>query len=216
MLNRFSYVKLFTMATNDNSSDDTRLNKALEHLNSVLVTGETLEAWAIQRRLFALTKRRILIGATSGRFIKIERGLFGGFDMTDFRWQDLGDAKIKVGIFGADIFMKIFGSTDLAISKDANQVLVLPGFRKEQAEAIYRLAQSQDQSWREKRRIRELEEMRAKSGGVIIGTNTPVQQSGNASGDATEKLKQAKQMLDNKLITDSEYESIKAKIISGL
>ncbi len=136
--------------------------------------------------------------------------------MTDFRWQDLGDAKIKVGIFGADIFMKIYGSTDLAISKDSDQVLVLPGFRKEQAEKIYRLAQAQDQSWREKRRIRELEELRAKSGGVTIGTNTGSQQAANASEDASAKLEQAKQMLEKKLITDSEYESIKARIISGL
>jgi len=204
------------METNDNSSEDSHLNKALEHLNSVLVTGETIEAWAIQRRLFALTSRRILIAATSGRFIKIKRGLLGGFDMTDFRWQDLGDAKIKVGIFGADIFMKIFGSADLAISKDSDQVLVLPGFRKEQAEKIYRLAQAQDQSWREKRRIRELEEMRAKSGGVTIGTNAGNQPAGNASEDAAAKLQQAKQMLDNKLITDSEFESIKARIISGI
>jgi hypothetical protein len=204
------------MTTNDNSSEDSHLNKALEHLTSVLVAGETLEAWAIQRRLFALTSRRILIAATSGRFIKIKRGLFGGFDMADFRWQDLGDAKIKVGIFGADIFMKIFGSTDMAISKDSNQDLVLPGFRKDQAEKIYRLAQAQDQSWREKRRIRELEELRAKSGGINIGTNMGSQQTGNASEDASSKLQQAKQMLDNKLITDSEFESIKAKIISGL
>jgi hypothetical protein len=204
------------MATNDNSSEDSHLNKALEHLNSILVTGETVEAWAIQRRFFALTSRRILIAATSGRFIKIKRGLFGGFDMTDFRWQDLGDAKIKVGIFGADIFMKIFGSADLAISKDSNQILILPGFRKDQAEKIYRLAQAQDQSWREKRRIRELEELRAKSGGVTIGSNIGSQQTANASEDAASKLQQAKDMLEKKLITDSEYESIKARIISGI
>ena len=87
---------------------------------------------------------------------------------------------------------------------------------KEQAEKIYRLAQAQDQSWREKRRIRELEELRAKSGGVTIGTNPGIQQTGNASEDAAAKLQQAKQMLDNKLITDSEFESINARIISGL
>lgn len=204
------------MAANDNTSEDQHLTKALEHLNSVLVAGETIEAWAIQRRLFALTSRRILIAATSGRFIKIKRGLFGGFDMTDFRWQDIGDAKIKVGIFGADIFMKIFGSADLAISKDSNQILILPGFRKDQAEKIYRLAQAQDQSWREKRRIRELEELRAKSGGVTIGSNIGSQQTANASEDAAAKLQQAKDMLEKKLITDSEFESIKARIISGL
>ena len=50
--------------------------------------------------------------------------------MTDFRWQDLGDAKIKVGIFGADIFMKIFGSTDLAISKDIKRGFGLARLQK--------------------------------------------------------------------------------------
>jgi ABC-type amino acid transport substrate-binding protein len=204
------------MAANDNTSQDQHLTKALEHLNSVLVAGETIEALAIQRRLFALTNRRILIAATTGRFIKIKRGLFGGFDMTDFRWQDLGDARIKVGIFGADLFIKIFGTTDLAISKDSNQILTLPGFRKDQAEQIYRLAQAQDQSWREKRRIRELEELRAKSGGITIGTSPGIQQTGNTSEDAAAKLQQAKDMLEKKLITDSEYESIKARIISGI
>lgn len=204
------------MTNNSNSSEDSHLSKALDHLNSVLVKGETLEAWAIQRRLFALINRRILIAATSGRFIKIKRGILGGFEMTDFRWQDLYDAKIKVGIFGADIFMKIYGSSDLAISKDLAHDLILPGFRKEQAEQVYRLAQAQDQSWREKRRIRELEELRAKSGGLTIGNSTGIQQTGNASEDAASKLQQAKQMLENKLITDSEYESIKARIISGL
>jgi hypothetical protein len=36
------------------------------------------------------------------------------------------------------------------------------------------------------------------------------------SADAAEKLQQAKEMLEKKLITDSEYESIKARIISGI
>jgi len=202
------------MTTDINLPESPNVLKALELLNSVLVKGETLEAWTIQRRLFALTHRRILIAATSGRFIKIERGLLGGFEMTDFRWQDLGDARIKVGIFGADIFVRIFSSSDLAISENSTQELILNGFRKEGTGEIYRLAQAQDQSWREKRRIRELEELRAKSGGITLGNNPGTQQA-NTSEDAVSKLQQAKQMLDNKLITDSEYESIKARLISG-
>ena len=204
------------MATDENTSGDLHITKALDHLNSILVSGETIEAWAVQRRLFSIAKRRILIAATSGRFIEIKRGLLGGFNVVDFRWQDLADAKIKVGIFAADITMKISGTSDLALSEDANQVLLLSGFRKEQAEQIYRLAQGQDQSWREKRRIRDLEELRAKSGGVTIGTNAVSPQSGSSSDDASSKLEKAKEMLDKKLITDSEYESIKARIISGL
>jgi hypothetical protein len=204
------------MTTDNTSSESAHVMKALEYLNSVLVQGETLEAWSIQRRLFALTQRRVLIAATSGRFIQIKRGILGGFEMTDFRWQDIGDARIKVGIFGADIYMKIFTSKDLAISEKSAEDLILKGFRKEGTQQIYRLAQAQDQSWREKRRIRELEELRAKSGGITLGNSPGTQQAGNSSADVVAKLQEAKQMLDNKLITDSEYESIKARLISGL
>jgi hypothetical protein len=198
-------------------NEDSRIQKAYEQLQSVLVKGETLDAWAVQRRLFALLHRRIIIAATSGRFIVIKRGLVGGFDMTDFRWQDLGDIKLKMGIFGADIFLKNYASTDLAMNKNSSNTLALKGFRKEQLENIYRLAQAQDQSWREKRRIRELEELRARSGGLNIGsTQAGTLQTGNPSDDSLARLQKAKEMLDNKLITDSEYESIKARIISGL
>jgi hypothetical protein len=204
---------------NFDSSEDSNVKKAIDYLKSVLVSGETTESWAIQRRLFALSHRRIIIAATSGRFIIIKRGLIGGFDMNDFRWQDLGDVKLKVGIFGADIFFRKFGSTDLTMNKYTVQTISLTGFRKEQTQNIYRLAQAQDQSWREKRRIRELEELRAKSGGLHLSGgngNTNIQQPNNSSDDSVTRLQKAKEMLDNKLITDSEYESIKAKIISGI
>jgi hypothetical protein len=199
-----------------NTTESRVVSKALEYLNSVLVSGENLDAWAIQRRLFALTHRRILMAATSGRFIVIKRGLFGGFDMTDLRWQDLGEINIKVGIFGANLSLKNFGTSDLASGKSGVQYLVLEGFRKDQTEKIYRLAQTQDQSWREKRRIRELEELRAKSGGINVGNLAGSQQAAVSSDDSLTRLQKAKEMLDNKLITDSEYESIKARIISGL
>lgn len=198
-------------------TQDANIDKAIQHLQSVLVNGETLDAWAVQLRLFALTHRRMLIAATSGRFIVIKRSLFGGFDMSDFRWQDLGEVKLKVGIFGADIYITKFGSTDLAMNKNAPYYLSLKGFKKDQTESIYRIAQAQDQAWREKRRVRELEELRAKSGGYNLTTmQTGVPGTGNSSDDSLSRLQKAKAMLDNKLITDSEFETIKARIISGL
>ncbi len=198
-------------------NEDANVIKAYEHLKSVLVMGETVDSWAVQRRLFALTHRRVLIAATSGRFIVIKRGLIGGFDMTEFRWQDLGDLKLRVGIFGADIFLKKFTSTDLAMNKYSASILSYTGLRKDETQNIYRLAQAQDQSWREKRRIRELEELRAKSGGLNIGNSQAgINQTGNVSEDSLIRLQKAKEMLENKLITDSDFESIKAKIINGL
>jgi hypothetical protein len=137
--------------------------------------------------------------------------------MSDFRWQDLGDVKLKVGIFGADIYFKKFESKDLAMNENASYFLSLTGFNKEQTENIYRIAQAQDQAWREKRRVRELEELRAKSGGYNLTTmQTGTPSADGSSEDSLARLQKAKAMLDNKLITDSEFETIKAKIISGL
>ncbi len=83
---------------------------------------------------------------------------------------------------------------------------------------MYRICQLHDQIWREKRRVRELEELRAKSGGVQISGAQAGYGSTDAAGESepTRRLRQAREMLDAKLISDSEFESIKAKIVSGL
>jgi len=195
-------------------SEEPRVEKALEYIKSMLIPGEALEAWAIQRRLFALTHRRALIATTSGRFIGIQRGLFGGFTPVDIRWQDLKDAKVRVGIFGASVSMSSYNSSDLAVASSISRLLSFTGLRKQQAQEVYRICQTQEQSWREKRRIRELDELRAKSGGVQISTG--IQGAQPAASDSVSRLQQAKQMLDSKLITDSEYEAIKARIINGV
>lgn len=198
-------------------NEDANVIKAYNHLKAILISGETIEDWSIQRRLFALTNRRVFVAATSGRFILIKRGFFGGFDMTDSRWQDIASVKLKVGVFGADLTIQTFASNDLAMNNSFSLFFTVNGLRKEQTENLYRFAQAQDQSWREKRRVRELEEMRAQSGGLNIGNSQMGNQSSpNTSDDSLARLQKAKDMLDNRLITDSEYESIKAKIVNGL
>lgn len=185
----------------------------LAKLESLLVRDETVEAWATQRRLFALTHRRLLLAATNNRLIAFKRGLIGGFEYADLRWQDLKEAHLSVGVFGATLRLVAEGSSDLASAQAANRNLVYSGLAAEGAQAVYRICQAQDQAWREKRRIREMEELRARAGGVqIMGAGGA---AGAAAGDAMQRLEQARQMLAAKLISDSEYEAIKAKILSG-
>jgi hypothetical protein len=65
--------------------------------------------------------------------------------------------------------------------------------------------------------VRELEELRARSGGIQVsggGGYAPPPAPG-AQPDAVRRLQEAKQMLDGKLITDAEYEAIKARIVSS-
>jgi putative oligomerization/nucleic acid binding protein len=195
------------------------LQAALESLWSLLVEGERLEAWAIQRRLFALTRRRIIVGATTGRLIVLNRRLLSGFAPVDVRWQDLRDARLSVGLFGADLTVTVVRGGDLAGTDQGTQTISISGLRRDQATAVYRICQAQEQGWREKRRIRDLEELRAKSGGVTIGAAGGVAGglvTESPNGDPAARLQRAKEMLAQGLITDSEYESIKAKIVSGL
>jgi len=196
-----------------------RLRAALADLRGLLVPGETLEAYAAQRRLFALGHRRLIVGATTGRLILLRRGVIGGFEPKDIRWQDLKDAKLSVGVFGADLIVTAARGGDLAVVYQGTETLMVPGLRKAQAAGVYRICQAEEQAWREKRRIREIEEMRAKSGGIAIGTAVGAAEGGSAGpreGDPAERLQRAREMLQKGLITDSEYESIKAKIVSGL
>jgi hypothetical protein len=191
------------------------LQRALEYLRSVLIPAETLEAWAVQHRLFALSHRRLLVAATSGRLIVITRNLISGFDVSDIRWQDLEEVTLRVGIFGADLSVRAGRAADLASQgASGSRRLDFPGLRKSQGQAVYRICQAQDQAWREKRRIRELEELRARSGGIQV-SSAPASVGAGGQSDAVRRLQDAKQMLDARLITDAEYEAIKAKIVSS-
>jgi hypothetical protein len=154
----------------------------------------------------------------------------GGYDSSDIRWQDLKETHIRAGILAADLTLVAQAGNDLNINAEVNRVLTFRGLVKEQAQAIYRICQQHDQVWREKRRIRELEELRARSGGMQFGGGSfggasaysgsagdPA--AGAAAGAESEparRLRQAREMLESKLITDAEYESIKAKIVAGL
>jgi hypothetical protein len=200
---------------------------ALQNLNSVLTADEKLEAWAMQRRIFALNHRRIALGATSGRFLAVTRPLFGGFDLTDVRWQDLKEVHLRVGVLGASLRLTALVGSDLASASGPTRTLLYEGLHKEQAQALYRICQAHDQAWREKRRIRDLEELRARSGGIqfsagAAGAPPPAATAGTPGvaaaheGDAASRLRSAKSMLESGLITDSEYEALKAKIISNV
>ena len=198
---------------------DVGVQRALAHVQAILVPGESIEAWAIQRRVFALKQRRVVLAASSGRLLCITRKLISGFDLTDIRWQDLEEVTLHVGLIAATIRVRIRNVSDLASeSISGHRWLEFPGLRKAQAEAVYRVCQAQDQAWREKRRVRDLEELRARSGGIQLSAGSVgVGANPGTSGlpDSARRLQEAKQLLENKLISDSEYEAIKAKVLSS-
>ena len=203
----------------NDAASDRGVYDSLEAIRSLLIPGEELEAMAVQRRIFALNHRRQAVAATSGRLIVVVRNFFGGYTPTDCRWQDVREATVNVGILGATLNVSVYRSNDLATEEGPPSMITVKGLRKDEAQEVYRVCQAREQSWREKRRIRELEEMRAKAGGIQIGGAggavsgyTP----NDSNGSPTSRLQRAKEMLDSGLLTDAEFEQVKAKILAEL
>jgi Bacterial PH domain/Short C-terminal domain len=200
------------------SSSELRLRSAISKLQSLLVAGENIEHLATQVHIFALINfnRRVIIAATSMRMIIFKRGLLGGYGLTDIRWQDLENVNVSEfffeNIFGASFTIKIRqGST-----------VIVNGVQSAQVRPLYVYSQQQEQSWREKNRIRKIEEDRAKAGGITLGNSTsmtnPTPTPHAALGEDTVMLRiqKAKALFEQGLMSDDEYEAIKARIFNEL
>ena len=191
-----------------------RIARAIEKLHSVLTAGEDVKEIVFQLRLWALTHRRSLVATTDRRIIFFRRGLLGGFNMTDFQWQDVKDVHVKEHFFPAYL------GADLAIVSTNGRKVKMSGLDSDKARKIYAYAQAQEQAWREKNRIREIEEMRAKSGGITLnGSGSPVGAPVAAPAgavDMTQKLKEAKELLDCGAISDAEFETVKARYLNNM
>jgi hypothetical protein len=92
----------------------------------------------------------------------------------------------------------------------------LPGLRKAEAQAVYRACQAQEQAWREKRRVRDLEELRAKSGGIQLAGGHPCLRPATTTHQPAARLQRAREMLQQGLLTDAEFEQVKSRILGDL
>jgi hypothetical protein len=188
---------------------DERTEKARQKLQATLMKDEKVISSAIQNRIASLFKRRELIAITNSRFVSINRSLFGGFTMRDYQWKDLQDVKLSENILPG-----IFGSSLRFVTGMDSTGLHIDGIPSDVASAIYTHAQSEGQAWEEKRRIRELEERRAASGGVHVHSGAPGAAGVPPAGSILEEIARAKALLDAGAISDAEFQEIKAKVLS--
>lgn len=186
-----------------------RAEKARATLKSTLMTGEQVTAEAVQHRVFALFRRRMVIAITSSRILTIQRGLLGGFKMADMQWKDLKDVRLDQNILDS-----LCGSNLAFDSLVAGAPgITVDGVPCQAATAMYAKAQYEEQAWEEKRRVRGLEETRAASGGVSIGGLDGSLGAGSGSDRMVEEIRKAKELLDAGAISDTEFQEMKAKIL---
>lgn len=189
-------------------ASDPALANAFSKIRGLMVPGEEIQAFAVQERICALLEfgRRAIIVATTGRVVAIRRGLLGGFTMNDLQWQDVRDARIRETMLGAVINVNAY----------AGQAFQVSGLNKTDAQKVYVICQQQEQAWREKNRVRKMEEARGGYApqGIPLGLGSGHAHAQAAPSDPTAKLQQAKGMFEQGLITESEYEAIKAKVFA--
>jgi hypothetical protein len=152
----------------------------------------------------ALSIRQDCAVATTNRMILYRRDVLGRVSFTNYQWQDVKLSTIKQGVLSSEFQIEtIDGHTDSLGNLD-----------KDQAKRLYSYCQQMDQEWREKRRVRHMEEERARSGGLYM---TPPDVHASATKeDPVDKLAKAKAMRDKGLISEVEYDALKAKILSTM
>lgn len=185
--------------------------KASQKLLDSTMDGESIISSSIEMRPYALFTRRSIIGITNSRIIYLKRPILGGFKMIDIQWKDLIDAELS-----QNIIPNICGSEfSCSHSVDKNKITI--NIPTEIAFEIYNHAQKEEQAWEEKRRVRKIEEDRAKAGGTYITSPTsppPVQSQPSVGTSSLDEIKKAKEMLDQGIISDAEFNELKSKILN--
>ena len=187
----------------DPSQSSETLKKIAAEVGRILTPNEEVLYIALQNAT-ALSIKKDCVVATSNRVIIYQPSVLGRVDFTDFLWQDVSNARIKQGMLSTEF---------TAETTDGRKALV-GGLDKDQAKRLYGICQQMEQEWREKRRVRQMEEERARSGGVHF--QAPSGGAPAAAEDPVEKLAKAKKMLDQQLISEAEYDSLKAKILASM
>ena len=180
------------------------IRQIAKEVASILTENEKMLYIAHQGKTVFGQKRDAVI-ATNNRMIIFQRQRFRGFVFDDFLWEDVKDVDIEQGMMSALIRCTL---TD-------EEVLTVSGLVKAQARVVYAICQQKEQEWRERRRVRKMEEDRAKAGGTEINMPATGPESTPVS-DPVERLAKAKAMFDEELISEAEYETLKANILSSI
>ena len=185
------------------------IEKVLPKVQEYCTSNEEVQYIAVQKKTLGVNFSPDCIALTNKRIILIRPKSFGlSLDFKDFSWMNVADVHMKEGVFAATITIKTTsGQTDS-----------MEDIPKAQARRLYRFAQEMEETKKEERRQRDLEDKRAIAGGGIT-INTPSHQPQATAApveDPMEKLTKLKSMLDMGILTQAEFDAKKADILSEM
>jgi hypothetical protein len=185
------------------------IEKVLPKVQEYCTSNEEVQYIAVQKKTIGVNFSPDCIALTNKRIILVRPKSFGlSLDLKDFSWLNVADVHMKEGVFAATITIKTTsGQTDS-----------MEDIPKAQARRLYRFAQEMEETKKEERRQRDLEDKRAIAGGGIT-INTPSHQPQATAApveDPMEKLTKLKSMLDMGILTQAEFDAKKADILSKM
>ena len=185
------------------------IEKVLPKVQAYCTSNEEIQYIAVQKKTLGVNFSPDCIALTNKRIILIRPKSFGlTLDFKDFSWMNVADVHMKEGVFAATITIK-------TTSGQSDSMEDIP---KAQARRLYRFAQEMEETKKEERRQRDLEDKRAIAGGGIT-INTPSHQpqaTATPVEDPMEKLTKLKSMLDMGILTQAEFDAKKADILSKM
>jgi hypothetical protein len=185
------------------------IEKVLPKVQEFCTSTEEVKYIAVQKKTLGINLSPDCIALTNKRIILVRPKSFGfTLDFNDYSWLNVKDVHMKEGMFSATITIK-------TVSGEADSMEDIP---KAQARKLYRFAQEMEEIKKEERRQRDLEDKRAQAGGGIIINNGPAPQAAAAAPaeDPMEKLTKLKSMLDAGILTQAEFDTKKAEILSKI
>jgi len=184
-------------------------------ISAILTAGEEILAVASQNTVNSPVLQDCAV-VTNRRFLIYRPKMFGRMDLQDVLWQDVNNVNVSTKMLGAIITVE--GQRQNRDGSLVPVALQVDGLEKQQALELYGKAQEIEMQWREKNRVRRIEEERARAGGVYLGGGNSGVEAASASGSGSieDRLQRLKELYGKGLISDAEYESRKAQIISEL
>lgn len=179
--------------------------KTLKKIQQLLTTDEAIAHIAVQKKpinispdAIALTNKRVIICRPK------KLGLTMKFD--DFLWKQVADCHLIEGMIGSRLEVR-------TVNKVLFTIDYLP---KSQARILYRYAQEQEERMIDYRRKQSLENARASSGGFVVHTSDLSDKSPEVRATTSERLKALKELYDNQLISQTEYDQKRVDILKVL
>lgn len=196
-------------------TDTDRIKEIKGKVSQILSKGETIEYVALESKPVQINIAPDAVVLTNRRLIMYRPRVLGQVEFEDYIWRDLHDARMKEGVLRAVFII------DVELPNAERKTIEVHDLMKEQARRVYQYAQQMEEYMVEERRVRDLEEKRAESGGVFMqsgGSHLPSYTAGGSTQqeDSVQKLKQLKEMLDSGLITSAIYEAKRNEILSKM